>query len=279
MLRDPYIISASTIKEPPTSLLKQLKFLGPGFILSASIVGSGELIATTILGARAGFIALWIIIISCLAKVAVQLEFGRHAVLTGETTMKAFNQMPGPSIGKGKWPVWTLFALILLKIVQLGGMLGGAVVILNMLFDGIPIAAWTFICAAVVAAMIYNGNYGIVEKLSLFMIAMFTILTMASLYALQFTEYSFSIGEVLESQTFRLSGNVIGFAIGAFGITGVASDEIIAYNYWCLEKGYAAFTGPRVNTDEWRRRANGWIRVMYLDAGVAMFIYTIVTVA
>jgi manganese transport protein len=278
-MKDPYIISAETIKEPPTSILQQFKFLGPGFILSASIVGSGELIATTILGARAGFIALWIIIVSCLVKVAVQLEFGRHAVLTGETAMKAFNQLPGPSIGKGKWSLWILFLLILMKIVQLGGMLGGAVVILNMLFDGVPISAWAFICAIVVAMMIYNGRYQVVEKLSLFMIAMFTILTLASLYALRFTEYAFSFGEVLNAQTFRLSGSVMGFAIGAFGITGVASDEIIAYNYWCLEKGYAAYAGPRTDSDDWRRRAKGWINVMYLDAAVAMAIYTLVTVA
>lgn len=278
-MRDPYIISTATIKEPPTALLQQLKFLGPGFILSASIVGSGELIATTILGARAGFIALWIIVVSCLVKVTVQLEFGRHAVLTGETTMKAFNQLPGPSIGKGKWTVWLLFLLILMKIVQLGGMLGGTVVILNMMFDEIPVSVWAFICAAAVGLMIYNGRYGIVEKFSLFMIAMFTLLTLASLYALKYTPYAFSFTEVISAQTFKLSGAVIGFAIGAFGITGVASDEIIAYNYWCLEKGYAAYTGPRDDSDDWKRRAKGWINVMYLDAGVAMFIYTIVTVA
>lgn len=279
MSKDPYIISTETIREPPASLFQQFKFLGPGFILSASIVGSGELIATTILGARAGFIALWIIIVSCLVKVAVQLEFGRHAVLTGETAMKAFNQLPGPSIGKGKWSLWILFLLILMKIVQLGGMLGGTVVILNMLFDGIPISAWAFICAIVVALMIYNGRYQVVEKLSLFMIAMFTILTLASLYALKYTEYAFSFGEVINAQTFSLSGAVMGFAIGAFGITGVASDEIIAYNYWCLEKGYAAYTGPRTDNEEWRHRAKGWINVMYLDAAVAMVIYTVVTVA
>jgi manganese transport protein len=279
MTSDPYVISSATIKEPPTSLLQQLKYLGPGFILSASIVGSGELIATTILGAKAGFIALWIIVVSCLVKVAVQLEFGRHAVLTGETTMRAFNQLPGPSFGKGKWSVWLLFALILLKIIQLGGMLGGAVVILNMLYDGLPVSAWTFICAALVAAMIYNGKYGIVEKMSLFMIVMFTLLTLLSLYFLRYTPYAFSFSEVVGSQTINLSGTVMGFAIGAFGITGVASDEIIAYNYWCLEKGYAASTGPPTDTEDWRRRARGWIRVMYLDAGVAMVIYTIVTVA
>src|SRR5690606_41912739 len=97
-------------------------FLGPGFILSASIVGSGELIATTTLGARAGFIAFWVIIISCLVKVVVQLEVGQHTILTGETSMKVFNQLRGPLIGNGHWTVWALFVFLVLKVVQLGAM-------------------------------------------------------------------------------------------------------------------------------------------------------------
>ena len=275
MIKDPYIISEATIKEPPTTLLQRFKFLGPGFILSASIVGSGELIATTILGAKAGFVALWIILLSCLAKVAVQLEFGKHAVLTGERCMQAFSHLPGPK----RWAVWTLFLLIGLKIVQLGGMLGGTVVILNMLFPGIPISIWAIITAASVGILIYNGRYGIIEKFSLFMIAMFTLLTLASLFSLQYTSYGFSWWSVLELQQFNLPSDIVPYAIGAFGITGVASDEIIAYNYWCLEKGYAAYTGPRNDSPDWKRRADGWIKVMFLDATVAMIIYTVVTVA
>jgi len=114
-----YVISDTTVKEPPSTFRGRLKFLGPGFILSASIVGSGELIATTTLGARAGFVAFWIIIVSCLVKVAVQLEFGKHAILTGETPMQAFNKLPGWKLGKASWSVWALFFLITLKIVQL----------------------------------------------------------------------------------------------------------------------------------------------------------------
>ena len=91
MLADNYVITERTIKAPPASFSQKLKFLGPGFILSASIVGSGELIATTTLGAKAGFIAFWIIIVSCLVKVAVQLEFGKRAILTGQTAMQSFN--------------------------------------------------------------------------------------------------------------------------------------------------------------------------------------------
>ena len=56
---DPYVLSEATIKEPPTRWLDRIRYLGPGIILSASIVGSGELIATTTLGARAGFVTLW----------------------------------------------------------------------------------------------------------------------------------------------------------------------------------------------------------------------------
>ena len=75
MATDKYQITEQTIQKPPSSFLQRLKFLGPGFILSASIVGSGELIATTTLGATAGLTALWIIILSFLSKVDFQLEF------------------------------------------------------------------------------------------------------------------------------------------------------------------------------------------------------------
>src|SRR6186997_592525 len=134
MTTDKYIITEKTIKEPPVSFSKRLKFLGPGFILSASIVGSGELIATTILGAKAGFIAFWIIIVSCLVKVAVQLEFGKRAILTGQTAMQSFNLLPGPRSGKANWAVWMVFIIVSFKAIQLGGMVGGSAVVLSMLF-------------------------------------------------------------------------------------------------------------------------------------------------
>ena len=276
---DPYLISQATIKEPPSRLIDKFKFLGPGFILSASIVGSGELIATTVLGAKAGFGALWIIIISCLAKVAVQLEFGKHAILTGETAMQAFNKLPGPSLRRGKWAVWVVTVLTLLKVVQVGGILGGSSVILNMLFPSVSITLWSVFLGISASLLIYNGKYGRVEKISLLMIALFTILTLTALFSLEYTEYRFTLNDIWKSLRFDLSGEVVAIAIGAFGITGVASDEIIAYNYWCIEKGYAAYAGPREENEVWKKRARGWIQVMYLDALVAMIIYTTVTVS
>jgi manganese transport protein len=279
MPADNYRIDHHTIREPPTSFLGKLKLLGPGFILSASIVGSGELIATTTLGAKAGFIALWIIIISCLAKVAIQLEFGKHTIISGETAMEAMGKLPGPKIGKAKWSVVLIFFLMILKVVQLGGMIGSTAIVLDLLLPGMPVVVWVGGTALVTSLLIYKGYYVVIERVSLFMIAMFTVFTILAVYALVYTPYDFSLSEVLRSQSFNLSAPIISVAIGAFGITGVASDEIIAYNYWCREKGYAAYAGPQQDNDEWRRRAKGWIRVMYLDAILAMVIYTMVTAA
>jgi Mn2+/Fe2+ NRAMP family transporter len=279
MSADIYVITESTIKEPPTSFRQKLKFLGPGFILSASIVGSGELIATTTLGARAGFIAFWIIIVSCLVKVAVQLEFGTQAILTGKTAMHSFNTLPGPRPGKGNWVVWTVFILTSLKIIQIGGILGGTAIVLHMLFPFLPVYAWAFIIALAASAMIYKGYYNVIEKVSLVMIAGFTIATITAVFMLQYTAFSFSWHEISEGLQFKLPPAIVAIAFGAFGITGVGADEIVAYNYWCIEKGYAAYTGPRNDSPEWKKRARGWISVMYLDAIVAMIIYTIVTAA
>lgn len=268
----------SRVREAPAGVINKFKFLGPGFILSASIVGSGELIATTVLGARAGFAALWIIILSCIIKVAVQLEVGRHAILTGETPIQAFNKLSGRKLLNCNWSVWTVFIIMLMKIFQLGGMLGGTALVMAIIVPSIGLIGWTIIIAAVVGLLIYHGHYRWIERLSLFMIVSFTFFTLVALFSLQYTQFRFSLADILNGLEFNLSPTVVAVAIGAFGITGVGSDEIIAYNYWCLEKGYSTYTGPRQDTKEWLTRARGWIRVMYLDAFVSMIVYTAVTV-
>lgn len=281
MSADPYASDRSLISDPPTGFTGMLRYLGPGFILSASIVGSGELIATTALGAEAGFVALWVIIVSCLVKVFVQLEFGKHAIHSGETTFEAINQLPGPKFGKGSWATWLWLLMMLIKPLQVGGIIGGVGLIMNIIVPSVPVWAWVCLAAPTVSLMIFRGNYGFIEKLSLFMIGAFALFTLACLIGVQFTEFSMTRAQVVEGLSFwnGIPASVVGVAIAAFGITGVGGDEVMAYNYWLLEKGYAARTGPREDTPEWKRRARGWIRVMYWDAFLSMLVYTFMTVA
>ncbi len=279
MRGNPYLLTSDRIKDPPTTISGALQYLGPGLLLSASIVGSGELIATTILGAKAGFVTLWVILVSCLVKVTLQLEFGKHAIHTGEPTMMSLNALPGPRIGSANWTIWTWFFLMLFKILQSGGIVGGVALIMTLTFPGISVTTWSFIIAIVVSLCVFHGYYSIIEKTTLVMIALFTALTLVSVAALQATPYAVSTAEVLSGLHFELPPEAVVVAIGAFAITGVGGDEIMAYNYWLLEKGYAAYTGPKDDSSAWTTRARGWIRVMYLDAFCAMLVYTTVTAA
>lgn len=286
---NPYALTAAAIKDPPTRFRDRLRYLGPGFVLSASIVGSGELVATTVLGAKAGFACLWVILVSCLVKVTVQLEFGKHAINTGESTMAALNHLPGPKLGKANWSIWMWLLLMIAKFLQVGGIIGMVAVICHIVVNGgqlegaipqVNLVMWTAAAAIVVALMIFRGYYQFIEKSTLIMIGLFTIFTLVCVGFLQ-SDPATAIGwgEISSGLTFHIPAGAAVVALGAFGITGVGGDEIMAYNYWLIEKGYAANTGPKENSAEWSRRAKGWIRVMYLDAWFSMAVYTLVTAA
>jgi len=288
---DPYKPDPAAIRPAPVRLGQRFRFLGPGFILSASVVGSGELIATTTLGAKAGFVTLWVILVSCLVKIVLQLEFGRQSISTGKSAMHLMNRMPGPRFGRRKvsWAAWSWLVLWLFKPLQLGGIIGGVAIILHMAAPGLSVPVWTIITAMVVIGIMLFGFYEVVEKISLVFMALFVAFTLAALLMVQQTGWAITWSQISEGLSFQLPAGTVGFAFAAFGLTGVGGDEIMSYNYWCIEKGYARFTGPFPDeegtsvsgraTVEWGQRARGWIRVMYLDAFLSMIVYTVVTAA
>ncbi|MDA0282862.1 MAG: Nramp family divalent metal transporter, partial [Planctomycetota bacterium] len=114
----------SEIQEPPTSFGGILRKLGPGLIIAASIVGSGELIATTKTGAQAGISLLWLIVVGCVIKVFVQIELGRVAISQGETTLTSLNRIPGPRLVVS-WIIWYWLIMMIVGFGQLGGIIGG----------------------------------------------------------------------------------------------------------------------------------------------------------
>lgn len=113
------------VEDPPKTILGIVSHLGPGLIIAAAIVGSGELVATTSTGAVAGFSLLWLIIIGCMIKVYTQIEFGRFSIVTGRTTMQGLNEVPGPRFGPANWLVWYWLVMFIFSLGQLGGIIGG----------------------------------------------------------------------------------------------------------------------------------------------------------
>ncbi|MCI0663704.1 MAG: Nramp family divalent metal transporter, partial [Acidobacteria bacterium] len=129
---DPYRLQPEDVSEPPRTLFASLRRIGPGMILAASIVGSGELIATTSLGAQVGYVALWAIILSCLIKPIVQAEMGRYIIASGETGLAGFNRVPGPRY-RINWVVCAWACMTFMTLLQVGAMFGGVAQVMNLL--------------------------------------------------------------------------------------------------------------------------------------------------
>ena len=364
------------VEDPPKTFGATLRKLGPGLVIAASIVGSGELIATTKTGAQAGIALLWLIVVGCLIKVFVQIELGRYSICHGETTLSALNRVPG-KIGKANWIVWFWLFMMMAGLLQLGGIVGGvgqamaiAMPLTGDYVEAIAIPAeneieryviwdrefaaadssdadsesmaqqrkrrgyerikaeldaigergqeaialvaakldqqeatgeeqdsvlkdpwtlddriWASLFGIATALLLYNGRYSLIQSISTVLVVSFTIITIGNVFALQSTkEWSISASDLLRGFSFGLpqtgdKWESLKTALQTFGIIGVGATELITYPYWCIEKGYARYTGKRTESEEWATRARGWMRVMHFDAFLSMVIYTLATMA
>ena len=332
----------SGCQEPPTTLRGIVRQLGPGLIIAGSIVGSGELIATTAVGAEAGFVLLWLIIIGCLIKVFVQIEFGRYTITSGRTTLDGLNEVPGPR-KRVNWICWFWLVFTVVALIQLGGIIGGVGQALSIQqpltvagheanirqdaairlqvaesiatrfegdeamapqlevlakeravaetelakWSGVPVPKshdsmiWATIITLVSIVLLVVGRYRMIQNVSTALVATFTLVTVFNLLYLQLLpEWRVSWADLVSGLSFQIpEGKGLAVALAAFGIIGVGATELIQYPYWCLEKGYAKWTGPRDDSPEWERRARGWVRVLRWDAWCSMVVYTFATVA
>jgi Mn2+/Fe2+ NRAMP family transporter len=297
---DPYALPEDAIQEPPVSLWSALRKIGPGIILAGTIVGSGELLLTTSLGANFGFMFLWLILFSCIIKVFVQIELGRYAISSGKPTLGAINELGGPRLGV-HWILWWWLAMILTNICPLGAMTGtvgqslnlafpsASVALANQLQGSAPLLAevirerpeypWAVFTCFSVIALLWSGNYRRIEKITTVLVVGVTLLTVVATIALPATNFPIPWSQVVRGLTFGVPAEGVAVAFGVFGVTGVGAAELFSYPYWCLEKGYARYSGRRMPDANWERRAKGWIRVMTLDAWSSMVLFTICTLA
>ena len=274
---DPYQLDPSHVLEPPQAMRDILRKIGPGIILSASIVGSGELIATTTLGAKVGYTVMWLIVFSCLIKAVVQAFLGRYTITMGETGLAAFNRIPG-RIGRVNWVLWAWAAMVLITLFQIAAMFIGVSQAMKLI-TGIDVMWWVLAFFALTLLLLLGGAYQRIERLAMLKVGLFTLITLLAAVVLTRMPEYFSWGDVWQGFSFELPDAGLAIALATFGITGVGATELYMYTYWCVEKGYARYTGPHEDSEAWRRRARGWMRVLYADAWLSCLVYTSATIA
>lgn len=270
--------SPSETAEPPRRVVDALRYIGPGLILTAGIVGTGELVLTPRVASEHGFALLWLIVLGCMVKVFTQIELSRYAVATGTPTLQILDGMPGPRLGAG-WMLWIWLPVFIAMISVIGGILGGTAEVLRLAGLDVDPRILVVVLGLSCAIALGWGGYRVVERFSTVLVVLFALATAVAVCALQWTEYRVTAADLVEGFSFRLPAN-FATAFAALGIIGVGAAELLYYPYWCLEKGYGRRVGPRVPGDAgWIARAQGWMRVMRVDAWTSMIVYTGATAA
>ena len=161
--------------------------------------------------------------------------------------------------------------------------IGGAGQALAILLDAANITiggGWaTILAAIIVMLLLWTGRYGRIERVLVVMVMSFSFLTIACALLMQTTEFQATMDDIVTGLQFQFPVEHVALAIGMYGATGVASSEIAAYTYWCVEKGYPSFVGGDPTEQGWVERAKGWIRVVQMDVWVTLAILTCATLA
>ena len=276
---DPYTHRAGEEREPPVGFRGRLRHLGPGIVISGTIVGSGEILLTSSLGAEAGFLLLWWVLLSCWSKSIVQAELARYVIISGDTYLRALNRLPGriPTRHGGiAWPIILGLVGYIPFLLTMGGIVGGASQGLQLLI-GFDAVTNTAIVALAVMALLGTGAYLRLERSMIALVMSFTVITLVCAVTMQFSDYAVSLPDLASGLRFDFPLEFAVLALAMYGFTGVNSSESASYTYWCIEKGWPSHIGADRNDPGWLDRAQGWIRVLHTDVWATLIILTLAT--
>ena len=249
---------------------------------------------------------LWLILLSCVIKVFVQVELAA-AITHGKTTPSRLSTHSRAQTRDVRLS-WLWLFMMLATQAQIAAMEArrpGA----HMAFPrgsawvadtaGKIVPECTFLAGSTypeslatltgfaAIALLLSGGYKRLEHVTTALVAGVTVITVACVAGLPFTEYPVRWGELKTGFDFVLPATGIALAFSTFGITGVGASELFAYPYpaqarararararLCLLGRAPSDRRPRVGAPGARM-----VRVMWLDAWFSMIVPTVATVA
>ena len=225
------------IREAPKGLGGALRNIGPGIVVSGSIVGSGELLVTTRMGAEVGFVFLWGVIVASIVKFFIQLELGRQCILYNQTTIQALDRV-------------RYFSVMIAVI----GILGSVAGLMSSVFPSVSYSVWAVLIFLLMSVLLYRGLYKDLEKMISLLVASFSLIVIGSSIFLLRTPYAFTTSELMSGFRFTLPPEGAFVALAVMGSVGATAVELFMYPYWIREKGYPDFVGPQEDSPEWHER-------------------------
>lgn len=165
--------------KPGFGVLKILKYIGPGLLVTVGFIDPGNWASNIAAGADFGFTLLWMVTLSTIMLIILQHNVAHLGIATGLCLSEAATQYTRP------WASRTILGTAMLASVStsLAEILGGAIALQMLL--GIPIPAGAILVSLFVGLMLFTNSYAFIEKI---IIAFVSIIGLSFLYELSLVD-------------------------------------------------------------------------------------------
>jgi len=203
------------------------KLAGPGLVVAATGIGSGDVVSATVGGARYGVVLLWAIAAGAFFKFVLQEGIARWQLATGKTAVEGWAEyLPA-------WVKWYFGVYLIIWTVSVSASLTNATGLgmANLSGGALPQSWGAVVHSLIGGLVVYFGGYNSFEKLMKILVGImgFSILFCAI----------FMIGQPLPALQGLLiptipagSGTYVLSLIGGVG----GSITMLSYNYWMREE-------------------------------------------
>jgi Mn2+/Fe2+ NRAMP family transporter len=204
-----------------------LKLAGPGLIVAATGIGSGDVVSATVGGARYGVVLLWAIAIGAFFKFVLSEGIARWQLATGLTALEGWaTHLPA-------WVKYYFAAYLFLWTIAVSAALTNAtgLGISNLTGGAIP-QSWGSVAHSLIGfVFVWVGGYAWFEKLMKLLVGImgFSILMCALLIV---GDWSNVVQGLTVPTIPAASGTYVLSIIGGIG----GSITMLSYNYWMREE-------------------------------------------
>ncbi|MEG4998507.1 Nramp family divalent metal transporter [Microcoleus sp. B4-D4] len=260
--------TSQQIPQPPEGW-ERFKWLGPSFLWMLSAAGSGELLFTPRIAALYGYSLLWALLAAVILKWFINNEVGRFSVCTGATILEGFKRIPGPK----NWTIWLILLPQLVVAISTVAGLAGAAATALILVTGGSVQLWTVIIIAVTAAIVFLGQYKVVEKISSFIGIGRTLAVVAAAIFVFPNLRKLAAGLVPQIPPNVQYQEILPWL--GFMLAGAAG--LMWYSYWVEARGYGAASlkqeqpldFSQIDPEE-TKKLQGWVTLMSFSNTLAV---------
>ncbi len=204
-----------------------LKLAGPGLVVAATGIGSGDVVSATVGGARYGVVLLWAIAAGAFFKFVLTEGIARWQLATGKTALEGWADYLPP------WVKWYFGTYLVIWTVAVSAALTNAtgLGLANLTGDAIPQSQGAVMHSLIGFLFVYFGGYGNFEKLMKILVGVmgFSILICA---ALTLRDPVPAVQGLLLPTIPAGGGAYVLSLIGGVG----GSITMLSYNYWMREE-------------------------------------------